>query len=63
MPLDHGDRVVQQWKSERPDYDLAPVEIIGRAGRIMEHVDRALEAKSIPIAAYTSQLHTIVEII
>lgn len=45
MELDHIDRVVQLWKAERPDYDLAPVEIIGRAGRIMEHVDRALEAK------------------
>jgi DNA-binding MarR family transcriptional regulator len=45
MPIDHVDRVAQQWKAERPDYDLAPVEIIGRAGRIMEHVDRALEAK------------------
>ena len=45
MASDHIDRVVQLWKAERPDYDLAPVEIIGRAGRIMEHVDRALEAK------------------
>jgi len=45
MPIDHVDRVVEQWRAERPDYDLAPVEIIGRAGRIMEHVDRALEAK------------------
>jgi DNA-binding MarR family transcriptional regulator len=45
MAADHIDRVVQLWKVERPDYDLAPVEIIGRAGRIMEHVDRALEAK------------------
>lgn len=42
---DHVDRVVQLWKAERPEYDLAPVEIIGRAGRIMQHVDRALEAK------------------
>jgi DNA-binding MarR family transcriptional regulator len=45
MDSDHIDRVVRLWKAERPDYDLAPVEIIGRAGRIMEHVDRALEAK------------------
>ena len=45
MQPDHVDRVVQQWKAERPEYDLAPVEIIGRAGRIMEHIDRALEAK------------------
>jgi DNA-binding MarR family transcriptional regulator len=42
---DHIDTVVAKWKRERPDYDLAPVEIIGRAGRIMEYVDRALEAK------------------
>jgi hypothetical protein len=35
MDSDHIDRVVQPWKAERPDYDLAPVEIIGRAGRIM----------------------------
>jgi len=43
--LDHVDRVVQLWKAERPEYDLSPVEIVGRAGRIMQHVDRALEAK------------------
>jgi DNA-binding MarR family transcriptional regulator len=42
---DHIDRVVAKWKRERPDYNLAPVEIIGRTGRIMEYVDRALEAK------------------
>ena len=42
---DHIDTVIAQWKRERPDYDLEPVEIIGRAGRIMEHVDRALENK------------------
>lgn len=42
---DHIDTVVAKWKRERPDYDLSPVEIIGRAGRIMEYVDRALEAK------------------
>lgn len=42
---DHIDQVVAKWKQERPDYELAPVEIIGRAGRIMEYVDRSLEAK------------------
>jgi DNA-binding MarR family transcriptional regulator len=42
---DHIDGLVTKWKRERPDYDLSPVEIIGRAGRIMEYVDRALEAK------------------
>jgi len=42
---DHIDTVIAQWKRERPEYDLAPVEIIGRAGRIMAYVDRALETK------------------
>lgn len=42
---DHIDRLVAKWGNERPDYDLAPVEIIGRVGRICEYVDRALDAK------------------
>jgi DNA-binding MarR family transcriptional regulator len=42
---DHIDRVVSKWAKERPDYDLTPVQIIGRTGRIFEHVDSALEAK------------------
>ncbi len=44
-PADHIDKIIRLWKRERPEYDLAPVEIIGRTGRIMEHVDRALNAK------------------
>ncbi|HEX4310757.1 MAG TPA: MarR family transcriptional regulator [Acidobacteriaceae bacterium] len=42
---DHIDRLVSRWRKERPDYDLAPVQIIGRIGRIFEYVDRALESK------------------
>lgn len=42
---DHIDSIVAKWKREKPDYDLTPVAIIGRMGRIMEYVDRALEAK------------------
>jgi DNA-binding MarR family transcriptional regulator len=42
---DHVDRLVDRWKQEKPEYNLAPVEVIGRAARIMEHVDRALESK------------------
>lgn len=42
---DHIDVIIAKWKRERPDYDLAPVEVIGRAGRIMEYIDRALEMK------------------
>ena len=42
---DHIDTIIAKWKRERPDYDLAPVEVIGRVGRVMEYIDRALEAK------------------
>jgi DNA-binding MarR family transcriptional regulator len=42
---DHVDRLIAKWGKERPDYDLAPVHIIGRVGRICEYIDRALEAK------------------
>lgn len=42
---DHVDILVARWKLEKPEYNLAPVEVIGRAGRIMEHIDRALESK------------------
>jgi DNA-binding MarR family transcriptional regulator len=42
---DHIDRVVAQWRGQGLEFDLGPVGIIGRAGRIMEYVDRALEAK------------------
>jgi DNA-binding MarR family transcriptional regulator len=42
---DHIDKVIAEWKQERPDYDLAPVEIIDRMGRIMEYVDQRLEPK------------------
>ena len=42
---DHIDGILAKWKQEKPEYDLTPVEIIGRMGRIMEYVDRALEAK------------------
>jgi DNA-binding MarR family transcriptional regulator len=42
---DHIDRVLAQWKSQGMKFDLGPVGIIGRAGRIMEYVDRALESK------------------
>ena len=42
---DHIDRVIAQWKGQGMKLDLGPVGIIGRAGRIMEYVDRALESK------------------
>jgi DNA-binding MarR family transcriptional regulator len=45
LEQDHIDRLVAKWAEERPEYDLAPVQIIGRIARIGKYVDRALEAK------------------
>src|SRR5580700_867457 len=45
LEQDHIDRLVAKWAKERPEYDLAPVQIIGRIARIGKYVDRALEAK------------------
>ena len=42
---DHVDILISKWKKECPEHDLSAVEVIGRAGRIMAYVDRALEAK------------------
>lgn len=42
---DHIDKLTAKWAKERPEYDLSPVQIIGRLARIAEYVDRALEAK------------------
>lgn len=42
---DHIDRVIAEWRQQSSRFNLEPVHIIGRAGRVMEYVDRALEAK------------------
>lgn len=42
---DHVDRVIAQWARERPDLDLAPVEVIARLGRAARYVDHGLESE------------------
>ena len=36
--MDHVDKIVAQWNKERPDLDVGPMEIIGRFGRIANHL-------------------------
>jgi DNA-binding MarR family transcriptional regulator len=40
---DAVDRIVEQWRRERPDLDAAPMGIIGRISRISELVQRELD--------------------
>lgn len=41
--VDAVDRVVEQWRSMRPDLDSSPVEIVGRVSRLSRLIDRRLE--------------------
>lgn len=43
-PGDHVDELVDQWRRERPDLDLAPMATFGRLGRLSAHAGRSIEA-------------------
>jgi DNA-binding MarR family transcriptional regulator len=43
-PDDHIDRVRAEWAAERPELDTAPVEVVGRIGRLARLLDRRLDA-------------------
>ena len=36
------DRIVGQWRAERPDLDVSPMEVIGRVSRLSRLIDRRL---------------------
>jgi DNA-binding MarR family transcriptional regulator len=38
---DEVDRLVQAWRRERPDLDVAPLEVLSRVSRLARHLDRA----------------------
>ena len=42
MPADHLDRIAAQWRRERPDLDVAPLELVGRLLRAATLADAAL---------------------
>ncbi len=41
-PTDHLDRIVDQWRLERPDLDVAPLALLGRLFRFAQFADDAL---------------------
>ncbi|HEY3687215.1 MAG TPA: MarR family transcriptional regulator [Streptosporangiaceae bacterium] len=41
---DDVDRVVAAWRTERPDLDVAPLEVLSRVSRLARHLDRARRA-------------------
>jgi DNA-binding MarR family transcriptional regulator len=38
---DEVDRLVEAWHHERPDLDVAPLEVLSRVSRLARHLDRA----------------------
>jgi DNA-binding MarR family transcriptional regulator len=41
---DEVDDIVSRWRSERPDLDVAPLEVLSRVSRLARHLDRARRA-------------------
>ena len=41
--MDHIDKIIAQWRRERPDLDTRPMALIGRMGRIRSHLSREME--------------------
>ncbi|GAA2006631.1 MarR family winged helix-turn-helix transcriptional regulator [Microbacterium ulmi] len=38
---DEVDRIVGAWKTQRPDLDFSPLEVLSRVDRLSRHLDRA----------------------
>lgn len=41
--MDRVDDIIAQWKCERPDLNVGPMELIGRIRRIAQHLSREME--------------------
>jgi DNA-binding MarR family transcriptional regulator len=44
MVTDEVDRLVRAWRAQRPDLDVAPLEVLSRIWRLARHLDRARAA-------------------
>lgn len=41
VDTDEVDRLIAAWRRERPDVDVAPMEVLSRVARLARHLDRA----------------------
>jgi DNA-binding MarR family transcriptional regulator len=44
MESDPVDKILAQWRQERPDLDVSPMGIIGRLTRLAKHLEQAIQA-------------------
>ena len=49
MKKDAVDKILDQWKLERPDLDASPMGVIGRLSRLAQHIDHAIQAEFSPL--------------
>ena len=42
--IDHVDKILAQWRQERPDLDVEPMGLLGRLKRLGTHLGREVEA-------------------
>lgn len=49
MSSDAVDKILEQWKRERPDLDPGPMGIIGRLSRLAQHIDQAIQTELAPL--------------
>ncbi len=40
--MDHVDKILAQWRTERPDLEVAPMGLIGRVKRLMAHLSQEM---------------------
>jgi DNA-binding MarR family transcriptional regulator len=43
MESDPVDKILAQWRQERPDLDVSPMGIIGRVTRLARHLEQAIQ--------------------
>jgi DNA-binding MarR family transcriptional regulator len=44
MNKDAVDKILEQWRRERPDLDTSPMGVIGRLSRVSQHLDNSIQA-------------------
>ena len=49
MNTDAVDKILAQWKRERPDLDASPMAVIGRLSRLAQHIDHAIQTELAPL--------------
>lgn len=54
--MDQVDRILDQWRSERPDLDVVPMGLFGRLSRLTSHlsaqIDKPFEARGLNAASF-----------